>query len=568
VGRFKLVVREGQDKGRVFRLRGPEIILGRPGAEGESTVEFEEPSVSRVHAVLKWREDQDCYELSNRSFTIPARINGEPTTAGSLLLHGYRLQLGALVAEVRDTRQEAPETEPFMGCLELLHGPGCPGTRFNIYRKHIQIGRGGLCDIQLPGPELAYIHAEIKWYEKLPELLPIKNQAIFVNGQAIPRGTFLKANDFILLGQGVALRWLPVSVLAKEERQGTAGPSPPPSPAEEPPEVSTTGAMDMPAPQPEQHRVKASDRAAFFADLAERLGRAQPIREAVEEAASGALPALAAGLSDAILSGLGLAESLARQRGRFSSYELGMVAAGEEAGILEGQLQTLADSLEDEQRYDGCVRRGLGWLAPAVTLGLPGILLFPSLGHDPMVYAGGVAGTLTATALEGLALWTAYRRARRSASFLRWQDAMVDRWPWLGPALRLRAGARFLQALGPLLGSGLPTHKAALLAAGCTGSTAHTPALMEAARRMEQGDPILDALAPTNLLGPEVLAEVEKGEEQGDLPERLAEAARKLKTASQAARARALPALLAGPALLLAMLTLMNLAVVLAWLGH
>jgi len=185
-----------------------------------------------------------------------------------------------------------------------------------------------------------------------------------------------------------------------------------------------------------------------------------------------------------------------------------------------------------------------------------------------MVYAGGVAGTLTATALEGLALWTAYHRARRSASFLRWQDAMVDRWPWLGPALRLRAGARFLQALGPLLGSGLPTHKAALLAAGCTGSTAHTPALMEAARRMEQGDPILDALAPTNLLGPEVLAEVEKGEEQGDLPERLAEAARKLKTASQAARARALPALLAGPALLLAMLTLMNLAVVLAWLGH
>lgn len=50
----------------------------------------------------------------------------------------------------------------------------------------------------------------------------------------------------------------------------------------------------------------------------------------------------------------------------------------------------------------------------------------------------------------------------------------VERLPRLGPVLRLRMGGRFLRALGPLLHAGMQVQ------AGCTGSTKHALALVEA----------------------------------------------------------------------------------------
>jgi len=567
VGRFKLVAKEGLDAGRVFYLRGDPITLGRPGAEGDSTVEFDEPSVSRVHALLKWRADQDCYEFSNRSFTSPARINGEPDSSGALLVHGTTIQMGALVVQVRDSQEDFPDPEPFMGCLELLHGPGFPGTRYPLRRIPLTIGRSPECDLHLASPALSQVHATIEWYEKLPVLLPKSNRDIYVNGQPIPRGTFLRPNDFILLGTGVALRWLPVSVLAKEERQAPAEEVIPddevPTPAQEAPTVLSA---EMPGPEPEQEAATTSQRAAFFADLAGRLEHGEPIRRAVEESARSFMPALASPLHEALGSGQGLAETLARFSDGFTSYELGMVAAGEEAGLLDELLRTLSASLEEEHRARRRQVRTAGWACPLLALGVAALCLVP-LGRQlgPAAFGLALGLSLAGTTLLGLVLGRALKSLQRNHWIRRRADRLLDRLPLVGSALRLRAGERFLKALGPLLRSGLPAHRGALLAAGCTGSTTHTMSLMHAAGRIEKGDPVLDSLAPTGLLSPEVLAEVEKGEEHGDLPERLAAASAHLEQASRTALARAFPLLALGPALFAASLSALSAALV--WLA-
>ena len=567
MGRFKLVAKEGLDAGRVFYLRGDPITLGRPGADGDSTVEFDEPSVSRVHALLRWRADQDCYEFSNRSFTSPARINGEPASSGALLVHGTLIQMGALVVQVRDSQEELPDPEPFMGCLELLHGPGFAGTRHPLRRVAMTIGRSPECDMHLASPALSPVHASIEWYEKLPVLLPKSNREIYVNGQPIPRGTFLRPNDFILLGTGVALRWLPVSVLAKEERPAPAQEElPEVEPATTAPEVGADLSTELPRPEPEQEAATTSQRAAFFADLAGRLERGEPIRRAVEESAQAFMPALAGPLHEALGSGQGLAETLARFSDCFSPYELGMVAAGEEAGLLDELLRTLSDTLEAEHRARRRRIRTAGWTCPLLALVVAALCLAVLGGRPGSSAFGSALGlSLAGTALLALPLGMTLKRLQRRHWFSRRADRLLDRLPLIGSALRLQAGERFLKALGPLLRSGLPAHRGALLAAGCTGSTTHTMALMHASGRIEKGEPVLDSLAPTGLLSAEVLAEVEKGEEHGDLPERLAAASARLEEASHTALARAFPLLALGPAMLLACLSALSAALV--WLA-
>lgn len=555
---YRLVVREGKDAGRVFPLRGPSITLGRPGCEVEGAIEFQEPSVSRVHAVLQWKEEEGCYELSNRSFTSPAQVDGQPAVSGARLAHGSRIQLGALVAEIMGADEKpAAEPEPLMGVLEVVQGPGGPGARLEVYRRRTLIGRGSQCELQLSASGLGREHAVLEWYEKLPVLLPLTSRTILVNGQPIPRGTFLGPNDWIILDTGVSLKWIPARLLKLEKAAEEASAPPPAAVAEAPPEPpgGAQGERWFGAPLPA--------RAAFFSELGERLGAGQPIQRAVREAATARLPMLAEPLAEAILAGRPLADALERCPSCFAPYELGVVAAGEEAGILDAQLPLLAQSLLESMAFRS---RLFGWLVPVMLLlglGVPMLLLRPTLmNRGPEAYGAEVAGVLLGTGLLGLLLVGLRRHFARSMHFRRMEERLLERLPLLGRALRLRAGARFLQALGPLLSAGLQVQRAALLAAGCTGSNTHAIALLDAARSIESGTPVLDALAPTGLLPPDILDEVGKGEEAGDLPERLAAAAATLQQAAAAAMHRAFPAVIAGVAVLLMalMLVLVSLA--------
>ncbi|MCR5661274.1 MAG: FHA domain-containing protein, partial [bacterium] len=95
---LQLRVTAGNDEGRVISLNAPEITLGRAVESSENSpgwVLFSEPTVSRIHAVMQWSEEQQCYILQHRSRTNPTLVDGSPIESHPLRI-GERVGLGLL----------------------------------------------------------------------------------------------------------------------------------------------------------------------------------------------------------------------------------------------------------------------------------------------------------------------------------------------------------------------------------------------------------------------------------------------------------------------------------------
>ncbi len=505
-------------------MEGPSLVLGRPGAGVEGAIEFEDPSVSRVHAVLT-RVFGGGYELSNRSFTNPVRVDGEPTTASVRLVPGTRIQLGDLVAEVRFTASEggeeaSPETT-LVGYLEVLRG-GPIGTRFPLYLKRSLLGRSAACDIQLEDPAVSRYHAALDWVDRSPLVVNLSTHGLTqVNGHPISKGALLEPRDTVTLGERVTLQWLPIELLAQEEEQRRTAT---PAPLEPKPDAGVAG-WQVPATLRWRDLVRGAPLAArvqFHAELSARLEKGESIILAVGEAATRALPHLAPYLGYVVRSGRGLSEALARFPGSFDRYERGMVVAGEEAGTLAAELQVLARTMEESLAWRRALAAGLR--LPTLVL-----ILVAGLYHAPLLWTLGLE-RCGLTALVSLAL-TAFlvgmlALSSRLVGHLDWVRAQQEVFwaglPSLGPAMRLQAGARFLRALAPLLEAGLPVPRALHLASHGTGSVRHGRLLARASLSLGQGRPIREALEGTGVLPDDILAEIHEGEEEGNLPARLA----------------------------------------------
>jgi pSer/pThr/pTyr-binding forkhead associated (FHA) protein len=97
---------DGQkEKDRIIRLDGKELTIGRAQKgqrPGQGEVLFREPTVSRIHANLSWKERKGGFQLTHKSGTNPTLVNGKPTKK-ILLAPGDRVQMGLLILELEDT---------------------------------------------------------------------------------------------------------------------------------------------------------------------------------------------------------------------------------------------------------------------------------------------------------------------------------------------------------------------------------------------------------------------------------------------------------------------------------
>ncbi len=96
---------DGQkEKDRIIRLDGKELSLGRAQKgqrPGQGEVLFREPTVSRVHASLSWKDRKGGFQLTHKSGTNPTLVNGKPTKK-ILLAPGDRVQMGLLILELEE----------------------------------------------------------------------------------------------------------------------------------------------------------------------------------------------------------------------------------------------------------------------------------------------------------------------------------------------------------------------------------------------------------------------------------------------------------------------------------
>lgn len=130
---------DGQkEKDRIIRLDGKELVIGRAQKgvrPGHGEVLFREPTVSRVHVNLSWKERKGGFMLTHKSGTNSTLVNGKPIKK-ILLAPGDRVQMGLLILELEevpggrqasggtigggDTRGRSSMTEPILEALSKV----------------------------------------------------------------------------------------------------------------------------------------------------------------------------------------------------------------------------------------------------------------------------------------------------------------------------------------------------------------------------------------------------------------------------------------------------------------
>ncbi|MBT9586818.1 FHA domain-containing protein, partial [bacterium] len=102
---YQLRILKGNQQGLVVPLVEQVYILGRATSQGETApgyMFFYEPTVSRVHAELRWNEKKKSYFVHHQSKTNPTLVEGLPVDKKSprQLEKGHKIQMGYLVLEV------------------------------------------------------------------------------------------------------------------------------------------------------------------------------------------------------------------------------------------------------------------------------------------------------------------------------------------------------------------------------------------------------------------------------------------------------------------------------------
>lgn len=113
---FQLRIVKGNQQGLVVPLTEQVYILGRATTQGETApgyMFFYEPTVSRVHAELRWNEKKKSYFVHHQSKTNPTLVEGVPVDKKSPrpLEKGHKIQMGYLVLEVELLAAAAPAAE-------------------------------------------------------------------------------------------------------------------------------------------------------------------------------------------------------------------------------------------------------------------------------------------------------------------------------------------------------------------------------------------------------------------------------------------------------------------------
>ena len=242
--------------------------------------------------------------------------------------------------------------------------------------------------------------------------------------------------------------------------------------------------------------------------------------------------------------GTPVAQALAQHPEQFGALYVGMVQAGERAGILDAMLERLADTLEATAALQRRVRGALAYpmvvsaiaLAVLVAL-LVGVVpvfeeVFQAFGaplpwstqqvlHLSRVLTAHPAALLLACALLSAVALHAARQARWR---LAWQRQLLN-WPGLGTLIMLSVSARWAHTLSALLAAGVPLVEALPSASQSTGHPGYVRIGAHLQRRVAQGGRLSEALAHTGRFPPLLVQLCATGEDSGMLEAMLARAA-------------------------------------------
>ncbi len=296
-------------------------------------------------------------------------------------------------------------------------------------------------------------------------------------------------------------------------------------------------------------KVTSKDITIFSRQLATMLSSGVPVVQAFEIIGRGhenaGMQKLIGEIKADVEAGNNLADAFRKHPRQFDDLFCNLIAAGEQAGILETLLHKIALYKEKTEAVKGKVKKALVYptavmvvavIVTAILLifvvpqfqdlfsgfgaDLPALTLFViSLSDFVQEYIAYIIGGLI---VGGFAFVQAYRRSRGLRNFL---DRTMLKIPVIGNILKKAAIARFARTLSTMFAAGVPLVESMTSVAGAAGNVVFSDAILRIRDEVSTGTNLNAAMAHTGMFPNMVNQMVAIGEESGALDSMLGKVA-------------------------------------------
>ncbi|MDX9884312.1 type II secretion system F family protein [Thauera sp.] len=296
-------------------------------------------------------------------------------------------------------------------------------------------------------------------------------------------------------------------------------------------------------------RISDKDIALFTRQLATMMKSGVPLLQAFDIAMKGSgNPALSRLLNDIrtdVETGLNLSQAFAKHPAHFDKLFCNLVAAGEQAGILDSLLDRIATYKEKILAIKSKIKSALFY--PAAVVVVAGLVVsvmmlfvipefksvFASFGADlpaptMMVIAMSdffvQSWYLVFGALIGTIVFIAWSYKRSTAMQIALDRALL-RFPVIGPIIRKATVARWTRTLSTMFAAGVPLVEALDSVGGAAGNYVYLVATRQIQSDVSTGTSLTVAMQSTDVFPTMVVQMVSIGEESGQLDSMLSKVA-------------------------------------------
>lgn len=296
-------------------------------------------------------------------------------------------------------------------------------------------------------------------------------------------------------------------------------------------------------------KIIPKDLAIFFRQLATMMSAGVPLVQSFEIIGRGhenaGMQELILNIKAEVESGTALADSLAKHPLYFDDLVICLVAAGEQAGVLENLLDKIATYKEKTEYLKAKIKKAMFYPAAVIVVAfiVTAILLifvvpqfealFSNFGADLPAFTRVVVNLSEfmqaywwlVLGIVGGAVFGFLQGKKRSRKFGRILDRMVLKMPIVGPIMHKAAIARYARTLSTMFAAGVPLVEALQSVAGATGNVVYSDAVLMIKDSVATGQQLTFAMNQTGLFPNMVEQMVAIGEESGALDSMLSKVA-------------------------------------------
>jgi len=297
--------------------------------------------------------------------------------------------------------------------------------------------------------------------------------------------------------------------------------------------------------------LKHKDRMLVTRQLAALIGASVPVDETLrivaQQQESAAVRRVVMDVRSSVQEGMRLADALGRHKQSFSGAYRAAVAGGERSGNLGVVLARLADHLAREQALRAKITTAMIYpaalllVAVAVVTSLM-IFVVPALVDQFKAFEGRlpllttvliavsnlISGFWPVLLLGFLAIVVLIRVALASEHICFAIDGLLLRAPVVGKWVKGVNASRLARSVSMLNASGLPVLESVRIAKDSVPNRAMAKAVTVMGDRIEEGEPLSNALRQSDLIPPMVIYMAVGGENSGELPAMLEKASDQL----------------------------------------